>query len=132
MQVHVKEMKPNEWIGSCGNDQIMIRLQAEPSGAVSLNRPFDLWMMSLAFAVAESIRSYVTEKAWDLESLQVDAVDEVSDQGKLLYVTFLITAAGLQKEERDEVFSAVRTNCALLRLVNKDIEFYFADRLAND
>ena len=132
MQVHVKEMKPNEWTGSCGNDQIMIRQQAEPSGASSLNRSFDLWMMSLAFAVAESIRSYVMEKGWNLESLQVDAVDEASDQGKLLYVTFLITAAGLQKEERDEVFSAVRTNCTLLRLVNKDIEFYFADRLVND
>lgn len=89
-------------------------------------------MMSLAFAVAESIRSYATEKAWDFQSLQVDAVDEVSDQGKLLYVTFHITAAGLQKEERDEVFSAVRTTCTLLRLVNKEIEMYFADRLANE
>jgi len=131
LQVHVKEMKPHEWIGSCGNNQIMIRQQEDSSGSASLNRPFDLWMMSLAFAVAESIRSYTTEKAWDLQSLQVDAVDEVSDQGKLLYVTFHITAAGLQKEERDEVFSAVRTTCTLLRLVNKDIEMYFADRLAD-
>ncbi|SYX86613.1 OsmC family protein [Paenibacillus alvei] len=132
MQVHVKEMKSHEWIGSCGKDQIMIRQQADSSGSASSNRSFDLWMMSLAFAVAESIRNYATEKAWDLQSLQVDALDEVSNQGKLLYVTFLITADGLHKEERDEVFSAVRTTCTLLRLVNKDIEMYFADRLANE
>lgn len=130
MRVHVKEMKPNEWAGSCGNDQILVKGAGDASEADAETRSFDLWMMSLAFAVAESIRAYVTEKAWDLESLQVDAVDERGGEGKLLYITFLIHADGLHQKERDEVFGAVRNNCTLLRLINKEIEIYFSDQLA--
>lgn len=130
MRVHVKEMKPNEWAGSCGNDQILVMGAGETSEADPKIRSFELWIMSLAFAVAESIRAYATEKGWNLESLQVDAVDEWSDEGKLLYITFHINADGLHQEERDEIFGAVRNNCSLLRLVNKEIEIYFSDQLA--
>lgn len=131
VRVHVKEMKPNEWAGSCGDAQILLKGAGETSETGVVAGPFDLWMMSLAFAVAESIRAYVTEKAWNLESLHVDAVDERSGEGKLLYITFLIHADGLHQGERDELFGAVRNRCTLLRLINKEIEIYFSDQLAN-